>query len=42
MWEMISGEDDGSDMGKGDSQKGMGDGWYQGEVGIGMGSGDGE
>ena len=37
---MGSGREDFSDIGSGDSQKGMGDGAYLGEVGF--GSGDGE
>ena len=37
-----SGSDDFSDIGRGDSQKGMGDGAYLGDVGWGSGGGDGE
>ena len=39
---MISGEGDFSEIGRGDSQNGIGDGAYLGEVGAGSGGGDGE
>ena len=39
---MISGTEDWVDIGRGDSQKGMGDGAYLGEVGLGSGDGVGE
>ena len=39
---MGSRSDDCSDIGRGDLQKGMGDGAYLGEVGWGSGGGDGE
>ena len=37
---MISGAEDWVDIGRGDSQKGMGDGAYLGEVGSGGGDGE--
>ena len=39
---MILGEGDFLEIGRGDSQNGIGDGAYLGEVGIGSGRGDGE
>ena len=40
--EIASGMEDCVDIGRGDSQKGMGDGAYLGETGIGSGGGEGE
>ena len=39
---IILGEGDFSEIGRGDSQNGIGDGAYLGDVGIGSGGGDGE
>ena len=39
---MISGAEDWVDIGRGDSQKGIGDGAYLGDMGLGSGGGDGE
>ena len=39
---ITSGIEDCVDMGRGDSQKGIGDGAYLGDVGLGSGEGDGE
>ena len=36
---MTLGDDHFSDMGKGDRQQGIGDGWYRGDVGGSEGSG---